>query len=87
MQTDYSAQEFSRMICMEKNGPSVWDAIIGCMKPVGSRGTTVSVPCTSRVVSYMKKILLSHIRAPFEFQSEVRCTETCMLLQNVIPPG
>ena len=58
-------------------------AIFGCMKPLVSRRTTVCAPCVSMMVSYIKKRLLSHIRASFHYQTRVTCTENCLLLQNV----
>jgi hypothetical protein len=67
----------------EKWAQCVWGAIFGCMKPVGSRRTTVCAPCVPIMAGYIKKRLLSHIRAPFDYQRKVTCTETCLLLQNV----
>jgi hypothetical protein len=37
----------------------------------------------SRMVSSIKKRLLSHNRAPFEYHRKVTFNETCLLLQNV----
>ena len=67
----------------EKWAQCVWGASFGSMKPVGPRRTTVCVPCVSMMASYVKKRLLSCIRAPFDYQRKVTCTETCLRRQNV----
>jgi hypothetical protein len=67
----------------EKWAKCVWGAVIGCFKAGGSRRTTVCAPSVSVMVSYNKKRLLSHIRAPSEYHRKVTCTENCLLLQNV----
>jgi hypothetical protein len=68
----------------EKWPKCVWGAVIGCFKSGGSRRTTVCAPSVSVMVTYIKKRLLYHIRAPFEYHRKLACTETCVLLQNVV---
>jgi len=76
MQSPYSVQGFSGMTSMAKSGLSVCCPIVGRMKTVGSRKTTLCAPSAEKckIVSYIKKYLLSHIRAPFLFERRMICS-------------
>jgi len=49
MQSAYSAQGFSGMTSIAKSGLSVFCPIVGRMKTVGSRMTTLCAPCAEKV--------------------------------------
>jgi hypothetical protein len=49
LQRAYSAQSFSRMTSMAKNGLNVQGAVVGRMKAVGLRKTTLFAPCAEKV--------------------------------------
>jgi hypothetical protein len=56
----------------------VWGAIVGRMKTVGLRKTTLCVQKKKKkckIASYIMKYPLSHIRTPFLFERKVTCPQ------------
>jgi hypothetical protein len=60
---------FLCMVRMGRNGPSVWDAIVGHMKIAGLRKTTLCAPCAEKksIKLLRHEKLLSRVRGPFAF--------------------
>ena len=73
VQNANSAQGFSCKRSMAKNGLNVRGDIVRCRKTVGSR-RILCVPHEQKkckIVSYIMKYLLSHIRTPFLLGSDI----------------
>jgi len=90
IQSAYTAQGFCRMTSVAKMGLICEVLSLGAWRLWGW-GKLLCVPHVQKkckIVSYIKKYLLSHIRAPFLFWRKVTCShifcaETCMILRTV----